>query len=145
LPYANHERQKLATRGAVRTNRHGNWRQTYVDCQGMCIAMVNGDAEPCGSVDGLELHDIFGENGHRNDPKFQQRILLCNFHHAMLEDRGHQASLILDQYKPSRLAEDVELEIFVEGGYQKWVAKWGLDDSRSGCMLHSGPHVEDCE
>lgn len=143
MPYKNLERRKLSTRGSVRTHRHGNWRQTYINCLGMCVAAVNGDAMPCGAVDELELHETFGETGQRNDPKLQQRVLLCNLHHALLEDRGHQAALILDQYKPSRLAEDVALEIMVEGGYQKWVTKWGLDDSRSGCLLFSGPYVED--
>ena len=143
MPYKNRERQKLSTRGSVRAFRHGNWRQTYIDCLGMCVAKVNGDDVPCGAVDGLELHETFGENGHRNNPKFQQRVLLCNLHHALLEDRGHQAELILDQYKPSRLSEDVALELMLEGGYENWVKKWGLDDSRSGSLLFSGPLVED--
>ena len=143
MPYKNLGRRKLSTRGAVRTMRHGNWRQIYIDCMGMCVAKVNGDDSPCGAVDGLELHETFGENSHRSDPKFQQRVLLCNLHHALLEDRGHQAGFILDQYRPSVLADDVELEIMVGGGYQKWVKKWGLDDSRSGCLLFSGPHVDD--
>jgi len=133
----------LSNRGSVRTMRHGSWRQTYIDCLGMCVAQVNGDEMPCGAVDSLELHETFGENCSRSDPKFQQRILLCNLHHALLEDRGHQASFILDQYKPSRLSEDVALEMILVGGYQKWVARWGLDDSRSGCLLFSGPRVED--
>ena len=143
MPYKNIERRKLSSRGAVRTYRHGNWRQVYIDCLGMCVAKVNGVDYPCGAVDGLEIHETFGENGHRNDPKFQQRILLCNLHHALLEDRGHQAEFILGQYKSSRLAEDVALETFIAGSYQKWVEQWGLDDSRSGCLLFSGPCVND--
>ena len=143
LPYRILERRKLSDRGSVRTMRHGNWRQTYIDCLGICVARVNGDDMPCGAVEGLELHEPFGENGCRSDPKFQQRILLCNLHHALLEDREHQAEFILGQYKPSRLAEDVALEIMCEGGYPKWVEKWKLDDSRSGCLLFSGPTMED--
>ena len=88
---------------------------------------------------------MFGENGHRNDPKFQQRVLLCNLHHALIEDRGHQAELILDQHRPSCLQEDVNLEILIEGGYDNWVKKWGLDDSSAGSLSFSGPHVEDYE
>ena len=144
MPYKSLERRRLSHRGSVRTYRHGNWRQTYVDCLGMCTARINGDEMPCGAVDFLELHEIFGENDRRNDPKFQQRILLCNLHHALVEDRGHQTEFILDQYKPSRLSEDVSLEIILEGGYQKWVGKWKLDDSCSGRLLFSGPCVDDC-
>lgn len=109
----------------------------------MCIAQVNRGGTPCGATEGLEIHETFGENGHRNDPKFQQRILLCNLHHALLEDRGHQAELIVGQYRPSQLAEDVALEMLVSGGCRKWVEKWGLDDSRAGCLFFSGPFVED--
>jgi len=98
---------------------------------------------PCGAIDGLELHETFGENGHRADPKFQQRVLLCNLHHALVEDRGHQAEFILSRYTASCLALDIDLEVTCEGGFQNWVKKWGLDDSRLGCLLYSGPCVED--
>lgn len=143
MPHKDPELRSLYNRGSVRTYRHGNWRQTYIDCMGMCVARVNGDATPCGDIHGLELHETFGENGHCNDPKFQIRILMCNFHHALVEDRGHQASFILEQYKPSRLPEDVSREIEIAGGYARWVERWKLDDSREGCLTNSGPCVED--
>ncbi len=34
-------------------------------------------------------------------------------------------------------------EILLAGSYRRWVEKWKLDDSRAGCMLFAGPHVED--
>ena len=143
MPFKDPERQKLSTRGATRTYRHGNWRQTYIDCMGICVAKVNGSESPCGDVFGLELHEIFGENGHRNDPKFQIRVLLCNFHHALVEDRCHQASFILDNYRCSVLAEDVSREIQLAGGLEAWAKRWNLDLSRFGCLSNSGPCVED--
>ena len=145
MPYKNAERASLVHRGATRTFRHGNWRQTYIDCGGMCIARVNSDELPCGAVDSLELHEIWGENGNLTMGKFQQRVLLCNLHHSLLEDRGHQAAFILWQYRPSRLSDDVYLEILLSGGYQKWLAKWRLDDSQAGRLLFVGPHMEDYE
>ena len=145
MPYKNFERRRLVGRCVVRTARHGNWRQTYVDCMGMCVARVNGDDGPCGVVDHLELHECWGENGDLSKGKFQQRVLLCNLHHSLLEDRCHQAEFILGQYRPSRLQEDVQLEAMLAGGYDNWVKKWGLDDSRSGCASFTGPRVEDFE
>ena len=145
MPYNNAYRRTLSNRGSMRTYRHGDWRQTYIDCAGMCIAKVNGDDMPCGETDRLELHELWGENGDPTKGKFQQRVLICNLHHALIEDRGHQADLILDQYHPSVLQDDVRLEMLLAGGYDKWVKKWNLDDSRLGCLLFCGPHVEDYE
>lgn len=143
MPYKDPALRRLHNRGAVRTFRHGNWRQVYIDCMGMCVAKVNGGGTICGDIHYLELHETFGENGHRSDPKFQIRILVCNFHHALIEDHGHQASFMFEQYRPSMLAEDIAREIALAGGYDKWVARWKLDDSRAGCLLAHGPHVED--
>ena len=110
MAYKNRERQALASRGGVRTFRHGNWRQTYIDCMGMCIAHVNGDPTPCGLVEGLELHEIWGESSGGSQVKFQQRILLCNLHHSLLEDRAHQTEFMLWQYRPSVLQQDITLD-----------------------------------
>ncbi len=145
MPYKNLERKSLVGRGATRTCRHGNWRQTYIDCLGMCIAHVNSDSLPCGEVEGLELHEVWGENSDADKGKFQQRVLMCNLHHALLEDRVHQAEFMLWQYRPSVLQVDVQLEIILAGGYDGWVKKWKLDDSRTGRLLFVGPSVEDYE
>ena len=110
---------------------------------GVCIAKVNG-GEVCGETYGLELHESFGENGERNDPKFQVRMLLCTFHHSLVDDHYHQSSFINVQPNTSYLAEDVCQEIRECGGYDKWLEKYKLDDSRFGCLANSGPHVEDC-
>lgn len=141
--YKDPERRRLVHRGNIRTSRHGNWRQTYIDCMGICVAKVNGD-EVCGEVGHLELHECFGENGQRNDPKFQVRVLLCSFHHSLVDDHYHQSSFISLQPNPSLLAEDITQEIGVAGGYQGWLVKHKLDDSRFGCLAGSGPFVGDC-
>jgi hypothetical protein len=140
VPRQRTDKRRLSSRGSVRTRRHGNWRQTYIDCGGVCTARIG--ERVCGSVDALELHEIFGENGHRNDPKFQIRILLCNKHHALVEDRTHNANLISACYRKSQLSQDVSMEIMLAGGYDKWVAKWKLDDSRCGCLLEKGSYVK---
>jgi len=141
--YKDPELRRMSHRCSVRKHRHGNWRQTYIDCAGICVARVNG-GEVCGAVRGLELHEQFGENGQRNDPRFQVRMLLCNFHHAMVDDHYHQSSFISDQPNPSLLAEDVSKEIELAGSYKDWLEKYKLDDSRFGCLVSSGPVVEDC-
>ena len=143
MPYANIERSKLVRRGATRTTRHGNWRQTYIDCFGVCVARVNGSEIPCCSTEFLELHEEWGEGKDGSQDKFQHRMLLCNMHHSLVEDGTHQAALIVDQYKPSRLSEDVSLEMLMAGGYHNWIKKHNLDDSRSGQYLFQGPHVDD--
>ena len=141
--YKDPELRRMSHRGHMRKMRHGNWRQTYIDCMGICVAKVNG-GEVCGEINHLELHECFGENGHRNDPKFQVRVLLCSQHHSLVDDHYHQASFISEQPNPSRLPEDVATEMRLAGGFDGWVKKHKLDDSRFGCLADSGPHVEDC-
>ena len=139
MPYRVKEQHYLVTRGNRRTQRHGNWRQTYIDCGGMCIAEIGDKAEPCGAVDFLELHEIWGEN---HDPdrtgKFQHRVLLCNTHHAMIEDKCHQYTFIKGQYQQSVLSTDVDLEILLAGNTDKWAERYKLDMKRWGCYLDSG-------
>ena len=140
MPYKNKDRQSLFTRGTTRTSKHDNWRQTYIDCAGMCVGQrIPG--VPCGETEGLELHEEWGEGL----GKFQRRMLLCNDCHALVEDRVHQFELIKAQYQPSVLQRDVQLEVLLAGSYLKWVKKHKLDDSRFGAMLFSGPEVEGYE
>lgn len=134
---------KSSKRGATRSLRHGNWRQTYVDCCGMCIARVNGSVLPCGETDTLELHEIFGENRDSLVYRFQMRVILCNHHHALVEDKAHQFSFIANRHRRSILSDDVDLEIFRAGGVKQWAEKWNLDLSRSGILMFSGPQVND--
>lgn len=142
--YKDPEMRRMVHRGNIRTFRHGNWRQTYIDCMGVCVAKVNG-GRVCGEVEHLEFHECFGENGQRNDPKFQVRVLICPFHHSLVDDHYHQSSFISTQPNPSRLAEDVDTEMRLVGGYDGWIKKYKLDDSRFGCLAGSGPSVEDFE
>ena len=126
----------LADRAEYRKRRHGNWRQIAVDCAFMCIAWVNGEEQPCGSQDSLEYHEVWGEEKDGYRAKFSQRVLLCNRHHSLVP--GHRSSLIQHQYKPSRLFEDLELEIAKWGGLQGWCDMYGLDSSRFGILVYQG-------
>lgn len=138
MPYSNLDRQRLHRRGLDRTRRHGNWRQTYIDCGGQCIAQVNGSEYPCGKTEYLELHEVWGENQDNGKGKFQQRVLLCNLHHALVDDHCHQYTFIQGQYQLSQLTEDINLEILVVGGRIAWMEKYKLDDSRFGIYLYAG-------
>jgi hypothetical protein len=133
----------LYRRASDRTRRHGNWRQVFIDCGGMCIARINGEVLPCGSHDSLELHEVWGENHNNEIGKLSQRILLCNHHHGLIG--GHRERLIHNQVHSSMLFEDVMLEQTKCGGYRDWVALYELDDSRFGACCFDGPYVTDEE
>lgn len=120
MPYANEDVAKLCRRNYNRTVRHGNWRQIYVDCQGMCQYSENGN-DICGETRSLEFHEIFGEDK-KQEGKMQQRILLCEYHHSLFE--GHD--LVKNRYYPSMLSEDVSLEVLLCGGWKKWLEKYNL-------------------
>lgn len=127
MPYKNKERRALANRGYKRTYRHKDWRQVYVDCNGMCQFPVNGGV--CGATEFLEYHEPFGEiNG--QEVKFQQRVLLCPDHHAELEGEQVQ-DMIRNRWQGSMLQQDVALEILLFGGYQQWLDRYGLLASRN--------------
>ncbi|MBA7625499.1 hypothetical protein ES703_32929 [subsurface metagenome] len=127
MPYKNKERQALASRGCKRTYRHGPWRQTYVDCNGMCQYPVNGGI--CGNLEFLEFHEPFGEiNG--QDMKFQQRVLLCPDHHAELEGENVR-EMVKNQWQGSMLQNDVAMEILLCGGYQQWLDRYNLLTSKN--------------
>ena len=124
MPYKNKQRRLLVKRACNRNHRHGNWRQTYIDCNGMCQFPVNGGV--CGAIEFLEFHEPFGEiNG--EEVKFQQRVLLCPDHHAEIEGLEVQ-ELIRNQWQGSMLQQDVALEILLSGGYQQWLDRYGLDN-----------------
>lgn len=124
MPFKDKNRQALASRGNMRTYRHGNWRQTFVDCNGMCQYPVNGAV--CGAIENLEFHEPFGEI-HGAIIKFQQRVLLCVEHHRELEGVPAQ-ELFTENRKPSRLFADVNLEIYLVGSYQGWLDKYSLKE-----------------
>jgi len=120
MPYHNGEVAKLCRRNYNRTVRHGNWRQVYVTCQGMCQYSENGNGI-CGETRYLEFHEIFGEDK-KGEGKMQQRVLMCQYHHSLLP--GHD--LVKSRYYPSMLSEDVSLEVLLCGGWKKWLKKYNL-------------------
>lgn len=102
-----------------RKERHGDFRQVFVDCGGMCVR--------CHSVYGLEFHEPFGED-HKEEGRMQSRLLFCTKCHQN-EHPGHaKGQLRLWEFKTSILAEDMDLEIFLHGGWDEWIKDFGLID-----------------
>lgn len=115
------EKRKFQNRMAQRTFRHGNWRQTYVDCGGLCLI--------CFTTDNLEFHEPFGED--KNGwGILQARILLCNLCH----DKEHYGVRERRYVFASQLQVDVNIEVLLEGGYDNWIKNHGLMD-RFGFLL----------
>lgn len=130
MPYANNLFNQLKKRNYHRTRRHGNWRQTWIDCGGMCV-WKECSGEVCGEVMGLEFHEAFGED-HKGDGRMQQRILLCRRHHDMAHPQ-----LSVNTTRPySRLNEDVQAEILLCGSYERWLVINSLDEKR--WMVNAG-------
>lgn len=113
------ERIRFTNRMSQRKTRHGkNWRQIYVDCGGMCVV--------CYAVDFLEFHEPFGESK-ASWLVFQARVLECSTCHSL----EHTDIFIHDEdryIRASRLQEDVNIEILMEGGYNNWIKNHGLVD-----------------
>lgn len=103
-----------------REERHGNWRQIYLDCMGMCQYPVE-EGVPCGETDSLEFHEQFGE-AKNGEVKPQQRVLLCNYHHWSI----HGEKWVNKRHYPSMLQTDVAIEIKLCGSLADWVAKYNL-------------------
>lgn len=134
---------KESNRRHTRKFRHGNWRQTFIDCGGMCVARHDKDSLPCGERDFLEFHETWGENHDKDKTKFTKRILLCNYHHSLID--GHNKELIKFQFKLSMLQQDINQEIESSGGYRGWVKRFQLDDSRFACLCFEGAIVPQSE
>lgn len=120
MPYKLHETQTYASRCCMRDKRHGNWRQIYIDCDGMCQGVLAGDAI-CGEQDTLEFHEMFGED-HNGEGKMQIRILLCNDCHRL--QPGH--AYVNERRWPSKLQADIAFEIAREGSVEAWVERYDL-------------------
>jgi len=115
--------QRYLERCSKRKRKHGNWRQVVIDCGGMCIWRENGKI--CGAVSNLQFHEPFGEDK-LGWNIFQQRVLLCAYHHDIAEQhifRDNRFSFA------SKLMEDISFEILLLGGYDKWVEEFNLVDS----------------
>ncbi len=115
---------KYLDRVRKRDERHGNWRQVFLDCMGMCQFPVD-EGVVCGELEGLEFHEQFGEvkNG---EAKFQQRVLLCNYHHFSV----HGDKWVNKRHYPSKLQTDVQIEILLCGSLQDWIEQYKLIERR---------------
>lgn len=116
--------QRFIVRGEHREKRHGNWRQVFLDCSGLCVYEVEPDVT-CSELDGLEFHEIFRETK-KGENKFQQRVLLCNYHHWSV----HGEKWVNVRHYPSMLQTDVTIELYLCGGLVEWIAKFNLIDRR---------------
>lgn len=123
MGYKNLYLNAVSKRGSSRKKRHGNWRQTFIDCGGMCVFKENGDI--CGETEELEFHEQFGED-HNGDGKMQQRILLCKYHHDIVTDKLWKNR---HQNMPTKLQLDVCVEMHLCGGYAGWIKRYKLNDT----------------
>ena len=128
MPYKDKARQGLAQRGCIRTLRHGNWRQIYLDCGGMC-SFVEADGSICGSPDKLEFHEDFGE-AKNGENKLQHRRLVCHYHHEILHREDGDGIKCFYRPHPHRLQEDVAAEIAYSGSTEAWARKYNLNLSQ---------------
>lgn len=136
-----------------RSRRHGkDWRQIFIDCGGMCI-YPEDDGLPCGSTVNLEFHEVFMEIKNPDkqkrttraiQSKMQQRILLCPYHHNIEHGKdnitGGNGGYSIEPHRnpnKSMLAEDVDIDILLSGGYQEWLNKYNIDDTRHSILLFS--------
>lgn len=124
MPYKDKEYRKYAKRTIHRNKRHPNWRQSYLDCMGMCV-FKEADGGLCGDIDGLEFHEPFRE-AKPGVLKFQQRALLCNFHHYVEHKNGGFIGRVNPRPNRSQLQADVAYEMALYGGSDGWVMHYGL-------------------
>lgn len=133
-PYKSKDRWNLCQRGVTRRRRHGDWRQIVIDCGGMCV-WRDPDGTLCGRIEHLEFHEVFGEDDNGSNSlqgKMQERILLCPKHHALSHPQRMSTEFNL---KKSRVMGDIDEEILNCGGYDQWLEKYKLDNTRWGYKL----------
>lgn len=105
-----------------RDERHGNWRQVFLDCEGMCQYPVE-EGVPCGELETLEFHEQFGE-AKEEELKLQQRVLLCNYHHWSV----HGEKWVNPRHFPSMLQADVSAEVLLCGSRVNWIEHYNLEE-----------------
>lgn len=103
-----------------RDKRHGNWRQVFLDCQGMCQYPI-AESKICGELETLEFHEQFGE-AKGEELKLQQRVLLCNYHHWSV----HGEKWVNPRHRLSMLQADVGAEVLLCGSLANWVEHYDL-------------------
>ena len=112
----NTARRLFQSRMTKRKYKHGDFRQTFIDCAGQCVV--------CFEDDFLEIHEPFGENKNGMGKRLQTRCLMC----AACHSKEHATIFDHRFIQPSRLALDINIEIILCGGYDKWIDKFGLID-----------------
>ena len=126
MPYKNKAYGLFRKRAYNRTRRHGNWRQTVIDCGMMCIYPV--DDLPCGEIANLQFHETFGES---SDGRMQLRVLLCATHHDVIHDSTYNLEPT-NSYRISIVCEDIEREQYLYGGTEGWARYYNVDLTRFG-------------
>lgn len=116
-------RKLFQCRIAKRLLQHGNWRQTWIDCGGQCVK--------CGSTEYLEFHEPLGEDGIMNGwGRLQARMLLCFPCHC--EEHPENTENMdggWQRKSGNTLNYDVQIEIWMCGGWEKWIERFGLQDT----------------
>lgn len=119
------EDKRIWQRNRNREKRYGkNWRQIYVDCNGMCQGK---DSEfdgvvYCGEIDNLEFHEI-----HDGEGRVVKVILLCTRHHDLAPEHKDGVTIShLSRHYPSMMQEDIQREIQECGGMDAWKSKYHL-------------------
>lgn len=107
-----------------RTQRHPEWRQTYIDCTGMCQFPIE-EGIICAELEGLEFHEVYILDDKNNLIRIYE-VLLCNYHHWSI----HGAKWVNERHYPSMLQFDIQLEIETYGSYQNWLKEFNLIDRR---------------
>lgn len=124
MAYKDKERRNQYQRILMRTKRHPDWRQVFLDCNGMCV-FRDENGSLCGSVDALEFHEVWIE-AKAGENKFQQRVLVCNFHHFVEHVKDGFVGKVNPRPWKNKLQADVEFEMKRYGGLEGWVKHYGL-------------------
>ena len=111
IPHRDKDQYHYLSRVSVRAIRYPNWRQVFYDCDGVCVR--------CGSLDDLEFHETYNDKG-----DVDKTVLLCNGCHS----EAHNGQIVNPRRYPSKLQEDVEIEIMRCGGLEKWKEKFQIKD-----------------
>ncbi len=119
-------RKRFQDRMSERKHRHGNFRQVWIDCAGVCIHKdENGFV--CGSTKNIEFHEPFGEDK-MGWNIMQARVLECFLCHCKEHPQLNGEPLRCTS--PGEiLAEDIQLEIWMHGGWEQWIKDFGLQDT----------------
>lgn len=104
-----------------RDERHGNWRQVFLDCEGSCRYPVE-EGVPCAELEDLEFHEQFGE-AKGDEFRLQQRVLLCSYHHWSI----HGEKWVNRRRFPSMLQADIGAEVLLCGSTDDWINHYSLE------------------